>query len=76
MKGDDGSIDYAASAASVPALVAAGVTDVRYTVAVPEDSDRAVEVLVTARQGVPRRHAVMHQRRLIGRKATVRYAAA
>jgi hypothetical protein len=45
VKGDDGSIDYTASAASVPALVAAGVTDVRFTVAVPADGDRAVEVL-------------------------------
>ncbi|WIM89678.1 TIGR03619 family F420-dependent LLM class oxidoreductase [Candidatus Mycobacterium wuenschmannii] len=45
VKGDDGSIDYAASAAPVPALVAAGVTDVRFTIAVPEKSLQAVEVL-------------------------------
>jgi probable F420-dependent oxidoreductase len=45
VKGDDGTIDYAASAAAVPALVAAGVTDVRFTLAVPTDGDRAVETL-------------------------------
>jgi hypothetical protein len=45
VKADDGTLDYSASVASVPALVAAGVTDVRFTVAVPEDGDRAVEVL-------------------------------
>lgn len=45
VKGDGGSIDYSASVASVPALVAAGVTDVRFTVSVPEDSEPAVEVL-------------------------------
>ncbi|OBG91869.1 LLM class F420-dependent oxidoreductase [Mycobacterium sp. E3251] len=45
VQGDGGSIDYAASVASIPALVAAGVTDVRFTVAVPEDREQAVEVL-------------------------------
>ena len=45
VKGDDGSIDYAASVASVPALVAAGVTDVRFTIAVPQNGLQAVEVL-------------------------------
>ncbi|WP_374025352.1 TIGR03619 family F420-dependent LLM class oxidoreductase [Mycobacterium sp. HNNTM2301] len=45
VKGDGGSIDYPASVASVPALVAAGVTDVRFTVTVPEDGEQAVEVL-------------------------------
>ncbi|OBG57621.1 TIGR03619 family F420-dependent LLM class oxidoreductase [Mycobacterium sp. E735] len=45
VKGDGGSIDYPASVASVPALVAAGVTDVRFTVTVPEEGERAVEVL-------------------------------
>ncbi|UMB72219.1 TIGR03619 family F420-dependent LLM class oxidoreductase [Mycobacterium paraterrae] len=45
VKGDDGSIDYAASVASVPALVAAGVTDIRFTIAVPQSGLQAVEVL-------------------------------
>lgn len=45
VKGDDGSIDYAASTAPVPALVEAGVTDIRFTLAIPADGDRAVEVL-------------------------------
>jgi probable F420-dependent oxidoreductase len=45
VKGNSGSIDYAASMASVPALVAAGVTDVRFTLVVPAARDRAVEVL-------------------------------
>ncbi|BBZ70882.1 LLM class F420-dependent oxidoreductase [Mycobacterium paraseoulense] len=45
VKDDGGSIDCASSVAAVPALVAAGVTDVRFTVGVPEDGERAVEVL-------------------------------
>ncbi|MCV7351711.1 TIGR03619 family F420-dependent LLM class oxidoreductase [Mycobacterium parmense] len=45
VKRDGGSIDYEASVAPVPGLVAVGVTDVRFTIAVPERGDRAVEVL-------------------------------
>jgi alkanesulfonate monooxygenase SsuD/methylene tetrahydromethanopterin reductase-like flavin-dependent oxidoreductase (luciferase family) len=45
VKRDDRSIDYEASVAVVPALVAAGVTDVRFTVAVPDDGDEAVGLL-------------------------------
>lgn len=45
VKGDDGSIDYAASAAAVPALVEAGVTDVRFPASLTADPDRALEVM-------------------------------
>jgi alkanesulfonate monooxygenase SsuD/methylene tetrahydromethanopterin reductase-like flavin-dependent oxidoreductase (luciferase family) len=45
VKGDDGSIDYVASVAPVPALVAAGVTDIRFTIAAPKNGLQAVEVL-------------------------------
>lgn len=45
VKGDDGSIDYAASAAGVPALVEAGVTDVRFPASLTADPDRALEVM-------------------------------
>lgn len=45
VKGEDGSIDYPASVEPIPALVAAGLTDVRFTIAVPADGDQAVEVL-------------------------------
>ena len=44
-KADDGSIDYAASVAAVPALVAAGVTDVRFPASLTVDRDRALEIL-------------------------------
>ena len=44
-KADDGSIDYAASVAGVPALVAAGVTDVRFPASLTVDRDRALEIL-------------------------------
>jgi hypothetical protein len=45
VKADDGSMDYAASAAGVPALVAAGVTDVRFQASLTVEHDRAVEIL-------------------------------
>ncbi|BBX20995.1 LLM class F420-dependent oxidoreductase [Mycolicibacter terrae] len=41
----DGSLDTAATVASAPALVAAGVTDVRVTCSLPRDTDRATELL-------------------------------
>jgi len=44
-KSDDASIDYAASVAGVPALVAAGVTDVRFPASLTVDRDRALEIL-------------------------------
>lgn len=47
VKGDDGSIDYAASAAAVPALVEAGVTDVRFPASLTADPDRALEVMAS-----------------------------
>jgi alkanesulfonate monooxygenase SsuD/methylene tetrahydromethanopterin reductase-like flavin-dependent oxidoreductase (luciferase family) len=56
-KADDGSIDYAASVAGVPALVAAGVTDVRFPASLTADRDRALEILsplVEAFRGVTR----------------------
>lgn len=45
VKHPDGSVDTAATAASAPALVAAGVTDVRVTCALPRDAGRAVDLL-------------------------------
>jgi probable F420-dependent oxidoreductase len=45
VKRHDGSIDYEASAAAVPALVAAGVTDVRFPASLTVDHDRALEIL-------------------------------
>jgi alkanesulfonate monooxygenase SsuD/methylene tetrahydromethanopterin reductase-like flavin-dependent oxidoreductase (luciferase family) len=45
VKRPDGSLDAAATVASAPALVAAGVTDVRVTCSLPRDADRATEVL-------------------------------
>ncbi len=47
VKKDDGSIDFAASAAGVPALVEAGVTDVRFPASLRADPDHAVEVLTS-----------------------------
>ncbi|OBK80277.1 LLM class F420-dependent oxidoreductase [Mycolicibacter heraklionensis] len=44
-KNPDGSLDTAATAASAPALVAAGVTDVRVTCSLPKDIGRATELL-------------------------------
>ena len=58
VKDDDGSIDYAASAAGVPALVAAGVTDVRFPASLTADPDQAVEILSSLVAGVPRRDAL------------------
>ena len=57
VKGADGSVDLAATMAGVPALVAAGVTDVRFPASFSADPDRAVEVLsslVEAFRGVTR----------------------
>jgi hypothetical protein len=45
VKSSDGSIDYAASAAAVPALVSAGVTDVRFPASLTADHDQGLEVL-------------------------------
>jgi alkanesulfonate monooxygenase SsuD/methylene tetrahydromethanopterin reductase-like flavin-dependent oxidoreductase (luciferase family) len=45
VKTEDGSIDYEASASAVPALVAAGVTDVRFPASLTVDHDRALEIL-------------------------------
>ena len=45
VKSSDGSIDFAASAAGFPALVAAGVTDVRFQASLQRRPDRAVEIL-------------------------------
>jgi probable F420-dependent oxidoreductase len=45
VKTEDGSIDYEASAGGVPALVAAGVTDVRFPASLTADRDRALEIL-------------------------------
>jgi probable F420-dependent oxidoreductase len=45
VKHPDGSIDTAATAASAPALVAAGVTDVRVTCSLPRDTGRAADLL-------------------------------
>jgi probable F420-dependent oxidoreductase len=43
VKNDDGSIDYTASAAAVPALVEAGVTDVRFPASLTADPERALD---------------------------------
>lgn len=45
VKRDDGSIDFTASTADVPALLAAGVTDVRFPASLSVDPDRAVDDL-------------------------------
>lgn len=45
VKRSDGSIDFAATAAGVPPLVAAGVTDVRFPVSLSADRDLAIETL-------------------------------
>jgi probable F420-dependent oxidoreductase len=45
VKAGDGSIDLAATAAGVPALVAAGVTDVRFPASFSADPDHAAETL-------------------------------
>ncbi len=45
VKRADGSLDTAATVASAPAMVAAGVTDVRVTCSLPRDTDRATELL-------------------------------
>jgi hypothetical protein len=45
VKGDDGSIDYAASAAVVPALAEAGVTDVRFPASLTANPDRALDIM-------------------------------
>ena len=45
VKRNDGSIDLAATAAGVPALIAAGVTDVRFPASFSADRDLAVETL-------------------------------
>lgn len=45
VKRPDGSLDAAATAASAPALVAAGVTDVRVTCSLPREPGRATELL-------------------------------
>ena len=45
VKGVDGGIDYAASVAAVPALVDAGVTDIRFSAAIPAGYQRAVDFL-------------------------------
>jgi len=45
VKGEDGLIDFAASAAAVPALVEAGVTDIRFPASLTADPDRALDVM-------------------------------
>lgn len=45
VKRADGSLDPAATVASAPALVAAGVTDVRVTCSLPRDAERATKLL-------------------------------
>jgi probable F420-dependent oxidoreductase len=44
-KRSDGSLDVAATVASAPALVAAGVTDVRFTLSIPKHRGHAVDLL-------------------------------
>ena len=46
VKKTDGTIDYAATAAAVPALVGAGVTDIRVSAAIPAGYERAVDFLI------------------------------
>ena len=43
VKGGDGSIDYTASAAAVPALVEAGVTDIRFPASLTAEPDQALD---------------------------------
>ena len=43
VKSDDGSIDYTASAAAVPALVEAGVTDIRFPASLTAEPDQALD---------------------------------
>jgi alkanesulfonate monooxygenase SsuD/methylene tetrahydromethanopterin reductase-like flavin-dependent oxidoreductase (luciferase family) len=43
IKADDGSIDYTASAAAVPTLVEAGVTDIRFPASLTADPDQALD---------------------------------
>jgi probable F420-dependent oxidoreductase len=50
VKRDDKSIDFAASAAEIPALVDAGVTDVRFPASLKVDPDQAAEVLSSLAQ--------------------------
>jgi probable F420-dependent oxidoreductase len=45
VKRADGSIDVAATVASAPGLVEAGITDVRFTLSIPKDQQRATELL-------------------------------
>ncbi|ORV51779.1 LLM class F420-dependent oxidoreductase [Mycolicibacter engbaekii] len=45
VKRPDGSLDTGATAACAPALVAAGVTDVRVTCSLPRDPERATDLL-------------------------------
>jgi probable F420-dependent oxidoreductase len=45
VKNDDGSIDYSASTAAVPALVEAGVTDIRFPASLTADHDRALDIM-------------------------------
>ncbi len=45
VKRRDGSVDALASVEPVPALVAAGITDVRFNASVPEGRERAIEYL-------------------------------
>jgi probable F420-dependent oxidoreductase len=45
VKRDDRTIDFAASMTTVPALVEAGVTDIRFTVTVPHDRQEAIDYL-------------------------------
>jgi probable F420-dependent oxidoreductase len=41
----DGSVDIAATVASAPALIEAGITDVRFTLSVPKDEAHATDLL-------------------------------
>jgi probable F420-dependent oxidoreductase len=45
VKSSDGSIDALASVAPVPALVEAGITDIRFNASVPEGREHAIEYL-------------------------------
>lgn len=44
-KRGDGSIDVGATVASAPALVAAGITDVRFTLSIPKERQQAIDLL-------------------------------
>jgi probable F420-dependent oxidoreductase len=44
-KAADGSVDIAATVASAPALIEAGITDVRFTLSIPKDEEPAFELL-------------------------------